>query len=74
MSVFRIKRVRGEFDHCGDLSVEVIGGDVGDFLVTLCHKSGPLAFQFSMTSEQSASLRKALEDAEAKAEILNVAI
>jgi hypothetical protein len=76
MAVFNIAKISGEFDHHGALEVDVLNGTKGrdPFSVTLIHRAGPMAFQFSMTPDQSRDLRKALEDAESKAEILTAAI
>jgi hypothetical protein len=74
MSVFKIARIVGEFESQGQMEVDVIGGEKDGFSVTLCNRSGPMSFQFHFTPDQSRRLRAALEDAEAKAEILTAAI
>lgn len=78
MSLFRIAKVEGQFDHCGSVDVSVLGQVTEDkrdpFSVVLAHKAGPMVFQFHLTPDQSRRLRAALEDAEAKAEILTAAI
>jgi len=75
MSVFNIATIPGKYDHRGSLEVTVISPEKrGQFAVTLCHSAGPFNFHFSLTPDQSRDLRAALEDAEAKAEILTAAI
>lgn len=78
MSLFRIADVGGEFDHHGKIEVSVLGqvtdGKQEPFSVVLIKRAGPMVFQFQMTPDQSRRLREAMEDAEAKAEILTAAI
>jgi hypothetical protein len=78
MSVFTIAKIKGKHEHVGLLEVCTIGQTDPDkrspFSVTLVHNSGASSFHFGLTPDQSRDLRKALEDAEAKAEILTAAI
>lgn len=78
MSLFRIAAVEGEFDHHGQIEVSVMGQVTPDkrdpFCVVLQHRAGAMGFQFHLSPDQSRRLRAALEDAEAKAEILTEAI
>jgi hypothetical protein len=74
MSVFNIAKVEGVFENSGQIETKVLNVDDDDFCVALCHYAGPCSFQFHMTPDQSRRLRAALEDAEAKAEILTAAI
>jgi hypothetical protein len=75
MSVFKIAKISGAFDSCGALEVCVVAPETrGPFSVNVCQRAGSFHFQFSLTPDQSRDLRAALEDAEAKAEILTAAI
>lgn len=78
MSVFTVANIKGQHEHVGMLDVAVIGQTDKEkrrpFSVNLCHSGGASSFQFALTPDQSRDLRKALEDAEAKAEILTAAI
>lgn len=78
MSVFNIAKIGGQYEHCGELRVIVIGqvteSKRDPFMVQIGQSMGGFGFGFSMTPDQSRELRKALEDAEAKAEILTAAI
>jgi len=74
MSSFKIADIAGEFDHQGPLGVKVIGDDKNGFSVALLKDGGAMSFQFHLSPDQSRRLRSALEDAEAKAEILTAAI
>lgn len=78
MSVFTIAKIGGRYEHCGELKVSVIGqvseSKRDPFSVNVGQTEGSFGFTFTMTPDQSRDLRKALEDAEAKAEILTAAI
>jgi hypothetical protein len=74
MSSFKIASIVGEHEHLGPVDVKVIGDEKMGFTVALIHRAGALDFQFSLGCDQSRRLRAALEDAEAKAEILTAAI
>lgn len=76
MSLFRIAKIEG-FGPDRALDVFVCNGSEGsraDFTVCLSHDAAGLRFQMGFTPDQSRRLRAALEDAEAKAEILTAAI
>lgn len=78
MSVFKVGQTVGAFDHLGAVEVSVVGqvtqGKRDPFHVCMSHTAGASSFGFYLTPEQSRDLRRALEDAEAKAEILTAAI
>lgn len=76
MGLFRIAKIEGKAPN-RELEVFVCNGSEGsrsDFSVCLSHDAGGLSFQMGLTPDQSRRLRAALEDAEAKAEILTAAI
>lgn len=73
MSVFRIANIGGTYDE--QAQVYVVGEDKkSEFLVVVGQDSGCLQSRLYLTPDQSRRLRQALEDAEAKAEILTAAI
>ena len=79
MSVFNVAKVEGQFGHQGEVGVYVCNGTEGSakrepFSVCIDHRGGAAHFSFHMTPDQSRRLRAALEDAEAKAEILTAEI
>lgn len=73
MTSFKIAKV-DDAHGVGGMAVDVVGSDKTPFGVTLSHIAGGFAMHMHFTPDQSRRLRAALEDAEAKAEILTAAI
>lgn len=73
MTCFKVAKVE-DMHGVGGMSVDVVGDGKKTFCVTVSHLAGGFAMHMHFTPDQSRQLRQALEDAEAKAEILTAAV